>query len=79
MLLLNSSLSASGKLTAEQIRAGYQSLQKVEACLKRKQMGRALLEACNEFYTRIPHDFGLVLLMLEHPPTLNFLEVLDWD
>ncbi|KAJ6651866.1 hypothetical protein lerEdw1_015971, partial [Lerista edwardsae] len=48
-----------GKLTAEQIRAGYQSLQKVEACLKRKQTGRALLEACNEFYTRIPHDFGL--------------------
>uniref|UniRef100_UPI00253FF485 poly [ADP-ribose] polymerase 2 isoform X1 n=1 Tax=Euleptes europaea TaxID=460621 RepID=UPI00253FF485 len=48
-----------GKLTAEQIRAGYQSLQKVEACLKRKQTGRALVEACNEFYTRIPHDFGL--------------------
>ncbi|XP_061446489.1 poly [ADP-ribose] polymerase 2 isoform X2 [Rhineura floridana] len=48
-----------GKLTAEQICAGYQSLQKVEACLKRKQTGRALLEACNEFYTRIPHDFGL--------------------
>ncbi|XP_077169093.1 poly [ADP-ribose] polymerase 2 isoform X2 [Paroedura picta] len=48
-----------GKLTAEQIRAGYQSLQKVEACLKKKQTGRTLLEACNEFYTRIPHDFGL--------------------
>ncbi|XP_054848409.1 poly [ADP-ribose] polymerase 2 isoform X2 [Eublepharis macularius] len=48
-----------GKLTAEQIRAGYQSLQKVEGCLKRKQTGRTLLEACNEFYTRIPHDFGL--------------------
>uniref|UniRef100_A0A8D0G6P0 Poly [ADP-ribose] polymerase n=1 Tax=Sphenodon punctatus TaxID=8508 RepID=A0A8D0G6P0_SPHPU len=48
-----------GKLTAEQIRAGYQSLQKVEACLQRSQSGKALLEACNEFYTRIPHDFGL--------------------
>ncbi|XP_062994048.1 LOW QUALITY PROTEIN: poly [ADP-ribose] polymerase 2 [Elgaria multicarinata webbii] len=55
-----------GKLTAEQIRAGYQSLQKVEACLKRKQAGRALLEACNEFYTRIPHDFGL-----KTPPLIN--------
>ncbi|XP_066483001.1 poly [ADP-ribose] polymerase 2 [Tiliqua scincoides] len=55
-----------GKLTAEQIRAGYQSLQKVEACLKRKQTGRALLEACNEFYTRIPHDFGL-----RTPPLIN--------
>ncbi|XP_044278301.1 poly [ADP-ribose] polymerase 2 isoform X2 [Varanus komodoensis] len=55
-----------GKLTAEQIQAGYQSLQKVEACLKRKQPGRALLEACNEFYTRIPHDFGL-----KTPPLIN--------
>ncbi|XP_060636115.2 poly [ADP-ribose] polymerase 2 [Anolis sagrei] len=55
-----------GKLTAEQIRAGYQSLQKVEACLKRKQTGRTLLEACNEFYTRIPHDFGLKTPPLIH-------------
>ncbi|KAJ7313022.1 hypothetical protein JRQ81_004284 [Phrynocephalus forsythii] len=55
-----------GKLTAEQIRLGYQSLQKVEACLKWKQMGRPLLEACNEFYTRIPHDFGLKI-----PPLIN--------
>lgn len=55
-----------GKLTAEQIRAGFQSLQKVEACLKRKQMGRPLVEACNEFYTRIPHDFGL-----KTPPLIN--------
>ncbi|XP_019406185.1 PREDICTED: poly [ADP-ribose] polymerase 2 isoform X1 [Crocodylus porosus] len=48
-----------GKLTAEQIRAGYRSLQKVEACLQEGSTGRALLDACNEFYTRIPHDFGL--------------------
>uniref|UniRef100_A0A6J0V640 Poly [ADP-ribose] polymerase n=1 Tax=Pogona vitticeps TaxID=103695 RepID=A0A6J0V640_9SAUR len=55
-----------GKLTAEQIRAGYQSLRKVEACLKRKQTGRPLVDACNEFYTRIPHDFGL-----KTPPLIN--------
>ncbi|XP_025049899.1 poly [ADP-ribose] polymerase 2 isoform X2 [Alligator sinensis] len=48
-----------GKLTAEQIRAGYLSLQKVEACLQEGSAGQALLDACNEFYTRIPHDFGL--------------------
>ncbi|XP_077688251.1 poly [ADP-ribose] polymerase 2 isoform X3 [Eretmochelys imbricata] len=48
-----------GKLTAEQIRAGFQSLQKVEAVLRAGDTGRALLEACNEFYTRVPHDFGL--------------------
>ncbi|XP_034642775.1 poly [ADP-ribose] polymerase 2 isoform X9 [Trachemys scripta elegans] len=47
-----------GKLTVEQIRAGFQSLQKVEAVLRAGDTGRALLEACNEFYTRVPHDFG---------------------
>ncbi|XP_032621571.1 poly [ADP-ribose] polymerase 2 isoform X2 [Chelonoidis abingdonii] len=48
-----------GKLTVEQIRAGFQSLRKVEAVLRAGDTGRALLEACNEFYTRVPHDFGL--------------------
>ncbi|XP_059807570.1 poly [ADP-ribose] polymerase 2 [Hypanus sabinus] len=48
-----------GKLTTEQIKAGYCSLRKIEDCLNRKVTGKALLEACNEFYTRIPHDFGL--------------------
>ncbi|XP_010622898.1 poly [ADP-ribose] polymerase 2 [Fukomys damarensis] len=48
-----------GKLTAAQIKAGYQSLKKIEDCIRAGRRGRALLEACNEFYTRIPHDFGL--------------------
>lgn len=48
-----------GKLTSEQIRAGYTALKKIEDCLKRKGSNRELLEACNQFYTRIPHDFGL--------------------
>uniref|UniRef100_A0A3P9HMQ5 Poly [ADP-ribose] polymerase n=1 Tax=Oryzias latipes TaxID=8090 RepID=A0A3P9HMQ5_ORYLA len=48
-----------GKLTSEQIRAGYAALKKIEECLKRKGSSRDLLEACNQFYTRIPHDFGL--------------------
>ncbi|KAM3821726.1 poly [ADP-ribose] polymerase 2 isoform 2-T3 [Vipera latastei] len=61
-----------GKLTAEQIQAGYRSLQKVEACLKRNQTGPALLEACNEFYTRIPHDFGL-----KTPPLIKTLRELQ--
>lgn len=47
-----------GKLTSEQIRAGYASLKKIEECLKKKGRNKQLLEACNEFYTRIPHDFG---------------------
>ncbi|KAK7944998.1 hypothetical protein WMY93_000726 [Mugilogobius chulae] len=48
-----------GKLTTEQIRAGYAALKKIEECLKKKGGSRELLEACNQFYTRIPHDFGL--------------------
>ncbi|XP_072423624.1 poly [ADP-ribose] polymerase 2 [Chiloscyllium punctatum] len=48
-----------GKLTTAQIKAGYLSLQKIEDCINRKVSGKALVEACNEFYTRIPHDFGL--------------------
>ncbi|XP_037358824.1 poly [ADP-ribose] polymerase 2 [Talpa occidentalis] len=48
-----------GKLTVGQIKAGYQSLRKIEDCIRAGQHGRALVEACNEFYTRIPHDFGL--------------------
>ncbi|XP_063157535.1 poly [ADP-ribose] polymerase 2 [Candoia aspera] len=61
-----------GKLTAEQIQAGYRSLQKVEACLKQSQTGPALLLACNEFYTRIPHDFGL-----KTPPLIKTLKELQ--
>ncbi|KAG8140727.1 putative Poly [ADP-ribose] polymerase protein [Naja naja] len=57
-----------GKLTAEQIQAGYWSLQKVEAYIKWSQTGSAWLEACNEFYTRIPHDFGL-----KTPPPIKTL------
>lgn len=48
-----------GKLTAEQIRAGYASLKRIEECLKKKGSNKELLDACNQFYTRIPHDFGL--------------------
>ncbi|XP_047446376.1 poly [ADP-ribose] polymerase 2 isoform X2 [Mugil cephalus] len=48
-----------GKLTSEQIRAGYMALKSIEECLKRKARNQELLEACNRFYTRIPHDFGL--------------------
>ncbi|KAG1934883.1 poly [ADP-ribose] polymerase [Pimephales promelas] len=48
-----------GKLTTEQIKAGYASLKKIEECLKRKNSHKELLDACNQFYTRIPHDFGL--------------------
>uniref|UniRef100_A0A8C1S438 Poly [ADP-ribose] polymerase n=1 Tax=Cyprinus carpio TaxID=7962 RepID=A0A8C1S438_CYPCA len=40
-----------GKLTTEQIRAGYASLKRIEECLKKKKSNKELLEACNQFYT----------------------------
>ncbi|XP_067462608.1 poly [ADP-ribose] polymerase 2-like isoform X1 [Thunnus thynnus] len=60
-----------GKLTSEQIRAGYMALKRIEACLKKKGSNRELLEACNQFYTRIPHDFGL-----KTPPIIHTEEEL---
>ncbi|XP_051984439.1 poly [ADP-ribose] polymerase 2 isoform X1 [Xyrauchen texanus] len=60
-----------GKLSAEQIRAGYASLKRIEGCLKRKGSNKELLEACNQFYTRIPHDFGL-----RTPPVIRSTEEL---
>ncbi|XP_032421927.1 poly [ADP-ribose] polymerase 2 [Xiphophorus hellerii] len=60
-----------GKLTSEQIRAGYEALKRIESCLKKKGSNKELLEACNQFYTRIPHDFGL-----KTPPVIRSEEEL---
>lgn len=49
-----------GKLTKDQIKAGYAALKKIDACVDKKDFGSALTQACDEFYTRIPHDFGFV-------------------
>lgn len=51
---------ASGKLSADQIKAGNIALKKIEACLENNDYGTKLVQACDEFYTRIPHDFGSV-------------------
>ncbi|KAF6773541.1 hypothetical protein AHF37_07797 [Paragonimus kellicotti] len=89
-----------GKLTKEQVKAGYMALNKVADCIKaltapsdtpstgvkaEKKRGKskrtlsntseqrkwehALLMACNEFYTRIPHDFGMRV-----PPLLRTID-----
>ena len=47
-----------GKLTKEQIKAGYKALKKIEACITKGVQGDPLVKACDEFYTRIPHVFG---------------------
>merc|ERR550519_1011400 len=48
-----------GKITTDQIRAGYKALKKVSDCINNnKTSGQDIIAACNDFYTRIPHEFG---------------------
>ena len=52
-----------GKLTKDQIKAGYEALKDIETLINKKDFSRHLTEACSNFYTRIPHDFGWVPLI----------------
>ncbi|KAI8496848.1 Poly [ADP-ribose] polymerase 2 [Branchiostoma belcheri] len=60
-----------GKLTKQQIKLGYKALKQIESCLNGKTAGSKLLQACNDFYTRIPHDFGM-----RQPPVIRTHEEL---
>lgn len=48
-----------GRLTVEQINAGYVALKKIVNCIQANNFGPSLTLACDEFYTRIPHTFGM--------------------
>ena len=48
-----------GKITVEQICAGYQALKRNSECVEQGETSKQLLQACNDFYTRIPHEFGM--------------------
>ncbi|VDI78312.1 poly [ADP-ribose] polymerase, partial [Mytilus galloprovincialis] len=58
-----------GKLTSDQVKAGYASLKKIETCINKGDFGQHLTQACNEFYTRIPHTFGM-----SQPPLIRSKE-----
>ncbi|XP_014671166.1 PREDICTED: poly [ADP-ribose] polymerase 2-like [Priapulus caudatus] len=61
-----------GKLTKDQIKAGYQALKNVDKLIRKGQTtGSAIVQACNDFYTRIPHDFGM-----RQPPIIRTQEIL---
>ncbi|XP_022104344.1 poly [ADP-ribose] polymerase 2-like [Acanthaster planci] len=60
-----------GKLTQDQIKAGYTALKKIEQCINSKTVGDKLIKACDEFYTRIPHNFGM-----RRPPVIKTKEEL---
>ncbi|KAI6660940.1 Poly polymerase 2 [Oopsacas minuta] len=55
-----------GKLTKLQIESGVIALKEIEKLIKKGKLGNELTEACNTFYTRIPHCFGMT-----RPPILS--------
>ena len=58
--MISMSVIIAGKLTQEQIKAGYTALKKIDKCITAEDWGARLVQACDEFYTRIPHSFGCV-------------------
>ncbi|CAF1137156.1 unnamed protein product, partial [Didymodactylos carnosus] len=48
-----------GKLSSNQIKAGYSALKEIEACIKENKSNQSLIDACNKYYSRIPHDCGM--------------------
>lgn len=58
-----------GKLTKEQVEAGYHALEEVEDAIKKGASSSKLAEVTGKFYTMIPHDFGRSV-----PPVLNTVE-----
>ncbi|CAG5133421.1 unnamed protein product, partial [Candidula unifasciata] len=58
------------KLTKEQIKAGYEALKNIESLIQKKDFGRNLSDACSEFYTRIPHEFGMQVPPLIRTPQM---------
>ncbi|KAF8791322.1 Poly [ADP-ribose] polymerase 2 like protein [Argiope bruennichi] len=61
-----------GKLTLKQIIEGYIALRKVADILSAGGKGPLLVNACNDFYTKIPHSFGMKV-----PPVLRTQHDID--
>jgi len=72
-----------GKVTTEQISAGYAALKRISEFVKEgKLRDSGLVQACNDFYTRIPHEFGfktppLIKTKEEVKSKLQLLEALS--
>ena len=59
-----------GKLSKDQIKHGYEALRAIEECIKSSKTNSAQCrDACSDFYTRIPHNFGFKV-----PPLIKTLE-----
>lgn len=46
-----------GKLTPQQIKAGFASLKEIVEIIEGRS-DDSLVDACSDFYTKIPHNFG---------------------
>ncbi|ESN90185.1 hypothetical protein HELRODRAFT_194677 [Helobdella robusta] len=55
-----------GQLTERQISNGFSTLKVIERLISCNSLGSSLVEACNTFYTQIPHCFGM-----RRPPLIN--------
>jgi hypothetical protein len=60
-----------GKLTQDTIRRGYEALQLIDTCLKNKGSYEELQSFSSQFYTNIPHVFGMA-----RPPVINNQQML---
>ncbi|KAM3728837.1 Poly [ADP-ribose] polymerase [Dirofilaria immitis] len=60
-----------GKVTDEQIKAGYALLGEIEQHIKNKDFSTSFVEAVNNYYTKIPHFFGM-----RQPPMIKTLKQL---
>ncbi len=60
-LIIKQLFFSAGKLTSQQIKAGYSALKIIAECVENNKWGSRHTEACNDFYTRIPHYFGYVV------------------
>jgi hypothetical protein len=61
-----------GKLSKKQIHKGYEILKRVEAELKGGNSKAVFLDCSNQFYTLIPHSFGM-----KRPPVLDNVTALE--
>uniref|UniRef100_A0A914H4K5 Poly [ADP-ribose] polymerase n=1 Tax=Globodera rostochiensis TaxID=31243 RepID=A0A914H4K5_GLORO len=61
-----------GKITKEQLNFGYEALSRIERQIQKANFGREFVEAMNDYYTRIPHSFGM-----RTPPPIKSPEELN--
>ena len=61
-----------GKVSQKQISTAYEILTKIENKLKTTNSSAAILSLSDEYYTKIPHDFGMRV-----PPRINTTELLN--